>query len=95
VGDQLHARRRDGELRYRIWSTVVDDYLHEGDLTEDDARRFTRNRALERAMDEHERTWPRVLSRALNPYASLDKPGLDAPWEDPTDWRPEEDHETP
>ena len=29
MGQEIHARRRGGEFRYRVWSTITDSYLTE------------------------------------------------------------------
>ena len=62
MGQMLHARKIDGEWRYKVWSTVVDAYVTY-ELTEDQVRRQTLTDDIYRAIDAHEREWPGRLAR--------------------------------
>lgn len=86
MGQVIHARRVDGEIRYRMWSTVVGDYVsYEED--EDGIRRFARDEAVSSALDNHEITWPDRLKRAKETGSSSrigrDISDLDSGWEKP------------
>lgn len=85
MAHMIHARKIDGEWRYKIWSTGIDDYVtHE--MTEDQVRRQTLHVALDRVIEEHEREWPGRLARAqkhgssAHDFANNCPHDIEGPW---------------
>ncbi len=83
MSELIHARRRDGELRYRLWGTISDGYLTDeldevtlrAMLTSGERGYVEPPEKLDARLERARRTG----SSSLNPYA---KPvDLDDPWE--------------
>jgi hypothetical protein len=81
MAQMLHARKIDGEWRYKLWSTVVDAYTTY-ELTEDQVRRQILMDVITRAIDEHEREWPGRLARAQKHGTSARDYADDSCWHD-------------
>ncbi len=88
MGQMLHARKVDGEWRYKIWSTVVDAYTTY-ELTEDQVRRQTLQDTVTRAIEEHEREWPDRLTRAQKHGTSARDYSDGRPHDIEGPWKPE------
>lgn len=81
----IHARNRDGGIRFRIWSTICDAYLSDP-LTEEELRAKLRQAAIEQAIEEFERTIDARIEHAKrNGTSSLilfgEPTDLNGPWE--------------
>lgn len=85
MGAMIHCRVIDGEKRYRVWSTIVDDYLTDP-MTEEEMHEYEIESAIQHARESAEREWPRRLERAQTRGTSSmmgDSYPLDGPWKEP------------
>jgi hypothetical protein len=82
----VHARRIDGEIRYRVWETIVDQYVSP-EMTPDEAREWLIQEAREEARKGLEVAIKQVterMGRAIVAGTSLIRPNaceLNDPWE--------------
>lgn len=85
MGTLIHCRVIDGEKRYRVWSTNVDDYLTEP-MTEEEMHKYEIRDAVRHARENAEREWPQRLERAQSKGTSslIERSvPLDGPWKEP------------
>lgn len=82
MGLVIHHRMKDGEKKYRLWSTVVDEYVT-GELTEEEVAEVVMKDALERTKFTVELEMPRRFKMAhakgTSSYVESAMP-VDGPW---------------
>ncbi|MDE1970622.1 MAG: hypothetical protein KGI50_03535 [Patescibacteria group bacterium] len=82
MGNVIHAQQKDGEMRFRIWNTIVDGY-ESGVLTEEELRKKLKEKALEQASEDFERDFPRRVERAKKGGTSsvLENRDIEGDWD--------------
>lgn len=63
MGQMIHCRIRDGERKYKVWSTVVDAYITE-ELTRTELQDLLLKEALSTARANFARDFPERVARA-------------------------------
>lgn len=65
MAQEIHARKsEEGEVRFRVWSTVVDSYLTE-ELSEAEVREWALKSAVCNAIEQHFREIDSRMRRAV------------------------------
>ena len=59
----IHCRIIDGVEKFRIWSTICDEYMSE-EMTEEEVKEWLLDEALRSAKDQFEREFPQRMARA-------------------------------
>lgn len=80
----IHHRIIDGEKKYRLWSTVVDEYVTD-ELSMDEIKDLTVKMAIRSAAEEALSELPRRLERAhkFGSSSAIDSGvPLDGPWKE-------------
>ncbi len=84
MGVQIHARRRDGQMRFRLYSSNCDSYVSP-EMSEEEMRRECLFLAIDRAFSNYRSTIERDLQTAQKRGTTLliGQPwDLNGPWEE-------------
>jgi len=89
MSNQIHARKVGGDWLYRVWSTVVDDYVSE-EMVKASLLVWLMNEDMEHWLAETEERIQRAKARGTSSH--LETRNVDGPWDEPLqdDWDDEE-----
>ena len=90
MADEIHCRIRKGGKRvYAVWSTIVDAYISDMNLSEEEVKEFVKQKAIQYAIDDHEYRWEDRIARA---NAKGTSSRIEEPGDLMTRWRKERKH---